>query len=105
MLETSSVEAPDIRYTQSGDVSVAYAIKGEGPIDVVFVHGYMSNLEVEWEDPGHVAFFTKLASAGRVIPARVRLAPSPLSKRQRIPAYRVSRCSARLRRSLLASHA
>ena len=67
MLETSRVEAPDIRYTQSGDVSIAYAINGEGPIDVVFVHGYMSNLEVEWEDPGHVAFFTKLASAGRVI--------------------------------------
>ena len=67
MLETSRVEAPDIRYTQSGDVSIAYAINGEGPIDVVFVHGYMSNLEVEWEDPGHVAFFTKLASAGRLI--------------------------------------
>ena len=67
MLETSRVEAPGIRYTQSGDVSIAYAINGEGPIDVVFVHGYMSNLEVEWEDPGHVAFFTKLASAGRLI--------------------------------------
>jgi class 3 adenylate cyclase/pimeloyl-ACP methyl ester carboxylesterase len=67
MLETSRVEAPDIRYTQSGDVSIAYAINGKGPIDVVFVHGYISNLEVEWEDPGHVAFFTKLASAGRVI--------------------------------------
>ena len=67
MLETSRVEAPGIRYTQSGDVSIAYAMSGEGPIDVVFVHGYMSNLEVEWEDPGHVAFFTKLASAGRLI--------------------------------------
>jgi class 3 adenylate cyclase/alpha-beta hydrolase superfamily lysophospholipase len=61
------VEAPPIRYTQSGDVSIAYAINGEGPIDVVFVHGYISNLEVEWEDPSHVAFFAKLASAGRVI--------------------------------------
>jgi class 3 adenylate cyclase/pimeloyl-ACP methyl ester carboxylesterase len=61
------VQTPEIRYTQSGDVSIAYAINGEGPIDVVFVHGYISNLEVEWEDPGHVAFFTKLASAGRVI--------------------------------------
>jgi pimeloyl-ACP methyl ester carboxylesterase len=67
MLETSRVEAPDIRYTQSGDVSIAYAIHGEGAIDVVFVHGHISNLEVEWEDPGHVAFFTRLASAGRVI--------------------------------------
>jgi class 3 adenylate cyclase/pimeloyl-ACP methyl ester carboxylesterase len=61
------VTAPEIRYTQSGDVSIAYAISGEGPIDIVFVHGYMSNLEVEWEDPGHVAFFTTLASAARLI--------------------------------------
>jgi class 3 adenylate cyclase/pimeloyl-ACP methyl ester carboxylesterase len=61
------VESPEVRYTQSGDVSIAYAINGEGPVDIVFVHGYISNLEVEWEDPGHVAFFTKLASAGRVI--------------------------------------
>jgi class 3 adenylate cyclase len=60
-------DAPEIRYTQSGDVSIAYAINGEGPIDVVFVHGYISNLEVEWEDPGHVAFFRKLGSAVRVI--------------------------------------
>jgi class 3 adenylate cyclase len=61
------VQAPEIQYTQSGDVSIAYAISGEGPIDIVFVHGYMSNLEVEWEDPGHVAFFTSLAAAARVI--------------------------------------
>jgi class 3 adenylate cyclase/pimeloyl-ACP methyl ester carboxylesterase len=61
------VTAPEIRYTQSGDLSIAYAISGEGPVDIVFVHGYMSNLEVEWEDPGHVAFFTALASAARVI--------------------------------------
>jgi class 3 adenylate cyclase/pimeloyl-ACP methyl ester carboxylesterase len=67
MIETSPVETPEIRYTQSGDVSIAYAISGEGPIEIVFVHGYMSNLEVEWEDPGHVAFFTALASAARVM--------------------------------------
>jgi class 3 adenylate cyclase/alpha-beta hydrolase superfamily lysophospholipase len=67
MPETSCVEAPAIRYTQSGDVSIAYAISGQGPPDIVFVHGYIGNLEVEWEDPGHVAFFTKLAAASRVI--------------------------------------
>jgi class 3 adenylate cyclase len=59
--------APEIEYAQSGDVSIAYAVHGEGPIDIAFVHGYISNLEVEWEDPGHVAFFEKLGSSGRVI--------------------------------------
>lgn len=61
------MEQPEIHYTQSGDVSIAYAVNGDGPIDIVFVHGFISNLEVEWEDPGHVEFFTQLASAGRVI--------------------------------------
>lgn len=42
-MKLDRVEAPEIRYTQSGDVSIAYAIRGQGPIDVVFVHGYMSN--------------------------------------------------------------
>jgi len=61
------VGAPEIAYAQSGDVSIAYAINGSGPVDFVFVHGYISNLEVEWEDPGHVAFFERLGSEGRVI--------------------------------------
>ena len=67
MPQTRRVEAPAIVYTQSGDVSIAYAISGQGPPDIVFVHGYIGNLEVEWEEPGHVAFFTKLAAANRVI--------------------------------------
>ena len=67
MPQTRRVEAPAIVYTQSGDVSIAYAISGQGPPDIVFVHGYIGNLEVEWDEPGHVAFFTKLATANRVI--------------------------------------
>jgi class 3 adenylate cyclase/pimeloyl-ACP methyl ester carboxylesterase len=58
---------PEIRYAVSGDVSIAYAVNGDGPLDIVFVHGFISNLEVEWEEPGHVAFFEKLGSAGRMI--------------------------------------
>lgn len=61
------MEEPNVRYTQSGDVSIAYAVSGEGPIEIVFVHGFISNLEVEWEDPAHVAFFTSLTSVARVI--------------------------------------
>lgn len=60
-------EAPDIRYAQSGDVSIAYAVQGDGPIHIVFVHGYISNLEVEWEEPRHRAFFGQLATTGALI--------------------------------------
>jgi hypothetical protein len=33
-------EPPDVRYARSGDVSIAYATVGEGPLDVVFVRGF-----------------------------------------------------------------
>jgi class 3 adenylate cyclase/pimeloyl-ACP methyl ester carboxylesterase len=44
------MDKPDVRYARSGDVSVAYATIGDGPIDVVFVSGWiLSNLDVAWE--------------------------------------------------------
>jgi class 3 adenylate cyclase/alpha-beta hydrolase superfamily lysophospholipase len=61
------MQLPEIRYALSGDVSIAYAEMGSGPQDVVFVHGYIGNLEVEWEEARHRAFFERIASVGRVI--------------------------------------
>lgn len=59
---------PETHYAQSGDVSIAYQeIGSEGPIDIVFVHGFVGNLEVEAENPRHEAFFERLARLGRVI--------------------------------------
>jgi pimeloyl-ACP methyl ester carboxylesterase len=40
---------PETRYAQSGDLSIAYQVLGEGPIDVVFVSGFVSHQELEWE--------------------------------------------------------
>jgi hypothetical protein len=37
--ETVRVEAPEVHYTQSGDVSIAYSVVGNGPFDVVFIAG------------------------------------------------------------------
>src|SRR5215831_12659538 len=62
------VAAPTTRYARSGDVNIAYqVIDGDGPLDVVFVHGFVGNMEVQAEQPGHEAFFERLASLGRVI--------------------------------------
>src|SRR5436190_14891524 len=36
--------APRVRYARRGDLHVAYAVVGDGPIDVVFVPGFVSNL-------------------------------------------------------------
>jgi pimeloyl-ACP methyl ester carboxylesterase len=61
------VEAPEIRYAKSGDVSIAYSVVGDGPFDLVFVSGWvLSALEYTWEGPA-AAFFRRLASFSRLI--------------------------------------
>jgi pimeloyl-ACP methyl ester carboxylesterase/class 3 adenylate cyclase len=59
--------APETRYAKSGDVHIAYQVLGEGPIDLVFVPGFVSNVEATWEQPGRAAFFRRLASFSRLI--------------------------------------
>ena len=58
---------PETRYARSGDVHIAYQVVGEGPIDIVFVQGFISNLEVQWEDPGLTHLFNRLGSFARLI--------------------------------------
>ncbi|MDP3983796.1 MAG: adenylate/guanylate cyclase domain-containing protein [Acidimicrobiia bacterium] len=61
------MDAPDVRYTKSGDVSLAYAVVGDGPFDVVFVNGWvLSALEVAWDGPP-AEFFGHLSSFARLI--------------------------------------
>jgi pimeloyl-ACP methyl ester carboxylesterase/class 3 adenylate cyclase len=59
--------APETRYTKSGHVHVAYQVLGNGPPDLVFVHGAASNLDSAWEEPSVAAFFRHLASFSRLI--------------------------------------
>jgi class 3 adenylate cyclase len=56
-----------IRYAQSGDVSIAYQVTGDGPFDLVLVPGFTSHLEFDWEEPRHAAFLERLASFSRLI--------------------------------------
>lgn len=58
---------PEVRYAQSGDVSVAYQIIGDGPIDLIFCPGFISHLEHEWEEPRWARFITSLSSFSRLI--------------------------------------
>jgi len=53
---------PTTRYAKSGDCRIAYQVVGQGPFDLVFVHGFISNVEVQWEDPGFSHFANRLAS-------------------------------------------
>jgi len=58
---------PETRYVKSGDVHIAYQVFGEGPIDIVFVPGFVSNVEAIWSSTDRAEFFRRLASFSRVI--------------------------------------
>ena len=59
--------APETRYARSGDLHIAYQTVGDGPQDLVFVHGWISHIEHVWEEPSVARFFSRLASFTRLI--------------------------------------
>jgi pimeloyl-ACP methyl ester carboxylesterase/DNA-binding CsgD family transcriptional regulator len=61
------VHLPETRYARSGDVHVAYQVVGDGPFDLVFVPGFVSNLEHQWEEPGFSHLLFRLAAFCRLI--------------------------------------
>ena len=59
--------APRTRYASSDRWNIAYQVLGEGPPDVVCVAGWLTNLDVMWEDVGFRHFATRLSQFGRLI--------------------------------------
>lgn len=57
----------NISFARSGDVDVAYHVVGDGPIDIVYVQGAWSHLQVMWELPAFRQFCEQLAEFSRVI--------------------------------------
>jgi pimeloyl-ACP methyl ester carboxylesterase len=57
---------PKTRYAKSGELSIAYQVVGEGPFDVVFVPGFVSNVDHGWEMP-IATLYRRLASFSRLI--------------------------------------
>jgi pimeloyl-ACP methyl ester carboxylesterase len=58
---------PETRYAKSGDVNIAYQVVGEGPLDLVYVPGWVSNIEAMWEEPSHARLLGRLAAFSRLI--------------------------------------
>lgn len=61
------MEPPETRYAKSGDVHIAYQVVGNGPLDVIFIQGAVSNVELQWDFQGVLEFYTRLGSFCRVI--------------------------------------
>jgi DNA-binding winged helix-turn-helix (wHTH) protein len=62
-----NVAMPRTRYADSNGVNIAYQVVGAGPIDLVFVMGWVSHLEYFWTEPRFARFLQRLSSFSRVI--------------------------------------
>lgn len=60
-------KAPPTHYARSGDVNIAYQVIGEGPIDLVFVMGWVSHLDSFWTEPSFARFLWRLSGFARLI--------------------------------------
>ena len=58
---------PQTRYAKSGVVNIAFQVVGDGPFDLVFAPGFVSNVEFGWEEPTLEKFYGRLASFCRLI--------------------------------------
>ncbi len=59
--------APTTRYAHSGEESIAYQVIGDGPVDVLFLPGWVSQVEHVWELPSLRRFLERLASFARFV--------------------------------------
>jgi len=58
---------PRTEYARSGDLHIAYQVVGDGPLDLVYVPGWVSHVELAWEEPSLARFLGRLASFTRLI--------------------------------------
>ncbi len=58
---------PQTKYAQCGDLSLAYQVFGEGPIDLVIASSFISHVELFWTVPEAKAWLDQLASFCRVL--------------------------------------
>src|SRR5512135_2095780 len=66
MVLLGMAEIPATHYVKSDDVHIAYQVLGEGSCDLLFVPGFVSNIEATWQSPEQSAFFRQLASFCRL---------------------------------------
>ncbi|MBL0170837.1 MAG: alpha/beta fold hydrolase [Gemmatimonadaceae bacterium] len=62
-----AVTRSTIRYANNAGVHIAFQIVGDGPVDLLFMHGFVSHLDLAWEEPEYTAFFEHIGRSARVI--------------------------------------
>ena len=58
---------PITKYARSGELYIAYQVIGDGPVDIVHIPGWVSHIDLIWDDPKIAAFLIKLTNFSRLI--------------------------------------
>ena len=58
---------PKTKYTKSGNFNIAYQVMGNGPVDIVYIPGWVSNIDMMWAEPRLAGFLTRLTLFSRLI--------------------------------------
>ena len=61
------IQQPETKYTKCGDITIAYQVYGDRPIDLVLALGWVSNLDYFWEHPDCARFIKRFAKFARVL--------------------------------------
>ena len=61
------IEPPVTRYADAGGISIAYQVLGKGDLDLVFVPGAVSHVDITWQDRRYQRMMERLTSFARVI--------------------------------------
>lgn len=60
-------DIPEVQFTRSGGIDLAYQVMGEGPLNIVLMIGWVSHLEVLWELAEARHFIERFTRMGRVL--------------------------------------
>ena len=60
---------PETHFAQNGSVNIAYQIFGHGPRDLIIIPGWVSNLDIFWEEPA-AARVSGTASGDEILVSR-----------------------------------
>ncbi|MES1158787.1 MAG: adenylate/guanylate cyclase domain-containing protein [Terricaulis silvestris] len=61
------MQTPSTHYAKSGTVNVAYQVFGDGPTTIVYVPGWLSHVDIMWEDPNWREFMERVSAFARVL--------------------------------------
>lgn len=61
------MQPPATQYVERNGIAIAYQVVGDGPLDLLLAHGFITHLDLQWTEPRFASFLARLASFARLI--------------------------------------